>query len=184
MRVLFSVTLAFAATAFAAFPVAARPLTEVEARTLNRSVNAFLSATRGNDAETLVKAIPPRILNVFAGSAGIEASKLEKTLVSQTRDLTKGLKVRNTTSDQTAVDAQDGVLADGTPVIWAVVPTTYEAEKDGKKTLNAQALVALNESGKWYFVRMDGDQQKQIATIAYPFLSAATVPAATVTPME
>lgn len=180
MRLILCVVIAL----LTALPAVARPLSEDEARSLDRALKTYLNATRGNNAETLVKAIPPRIMNVFAGSAGIEASKLEKTLVTQTRALTKGLTVRNPVADESALDATDAALADGTVVTWVVVPTSYEAEKDGKKTLNSQALVALNEAGKWYFVRMDGDQQRQIATIAYPFLAEAMVPAATATPMN
>jgi hypothetical protein len=167
-----------------ALPAVARPLTADEAKTLDHAVQGYLDATRGNDAEALVRAIPPRILNVFAGSAGIEARKLTRTLQEQTQALTKGLTVRKTSADESALDAQDAKLDDGTPVVWVVVPTTYEAEKDGRKTQNAQSLVAIREADAWYFVRIDGAQQKQMATLAYPFLAAATVPDPVITPVN
>lgn len=167
-----------------ALPAAARPLTADEAKSLDHAVQGYLGATSGNDAEALVRAIPPRILNVFAGSAGIEARKLTRTLEEQTRELTKGLKVRNAKADEGALDAEDAKLEDGTAVTWVVVPTSYEAEKDGKKTQNAQALVAISEGDKWYFVRIDGPQQKQMATLAYPFLAKAKVPDPVVTPVN
>lgn len=167
-----------------ALPAAARPLTADEAKSLDHAVQGYLSATSSNDAEALVRAIPPRILNVFAGSAGIEARKLTRTLEEQTRELTKGLTVRKATANETALDAEEAKLDDGTAVMWVVVPTSYEAEKDGKKTQNAQSLVAISEGDKWYFVRIDGPQQKQMATLAYPFLAKAKVPDPVVTPVN
>jgi hypothetical protein len=57
------------------------------------------------------------------------------------------------------------------------------AETDGKATMNRMALLALNEGGKWYFVKVDGPQQKQIAAIAYPFVAEAAIPEPVVSPV-
>lgn len=173
-----------AALILAALPAAARPLDQDEADKLGRAVESYMRATKAGDAAKIVAAIPPRILNIFAGSAGIEAKNLTKTLETQTRELTKGIKISDTAASIEAADAQDTALADGTRVTWVVVPTAFTVEQNGQKSRNEQALLALDEGGKWYFVRVDGAQQRQIAGIAYPFLADAPIPEPRVTPLQ
>jgi hypothetical protein len=160
----------------------ARPLTPEEADKLGGAVNRYLSAIGSEDSEGIVSAIPPRILNVFAGTAGIEAKDLKPTLEKQMSAMMKDSSFSDLTSDQTALDATDVTMADGTPVTWAVVPTVFTAEVKGKKTRNEQPLLALSEGGKWYFLRIDGPQARMLAALAYPFLGDATLPEARVTP--
>jgi hypothetical protein len=165
-----------------ALPAVARPLGAEEEKALGRAADAYLNAIKSGNAEKIVAAIPPRIVNVFAGSAGIESKEITRTLVAQTRELVKGSKFRDLKADRVGVEVNDATLADGTQVTWAVLPTTFTAEVGGSKTLNSQPMLAISEGGKWYFVRVDGPQQKQIVAIAYPFLSQVAFPEATSTP--
>ena len=165
-----------------ALPAAARPLTPDEEAGLAKSMDIYLRAIGAGNAERIVNGIPPRILNIFAGTSGIEAKNLEKTLTDQTAAMMAGSRFTDIAADRTALDAGDATLADGTGVTWVVVPTAFTAETGGARTRNAQPMLALREDEKWYFVRIDGEQQKQMVTIAYPFLSDVTFPAATVTP--
>lgn len=168
----------------AALPAAARPLAADETETLDRSVGRYLSAIGSKNAEGIVAAIPPRVLNVFAGTAGIEAKNLNATLQKQTAEMMKDSSFSELTYDGTSLDATDVTMADGTPITWVTVPTAFTAVVKGTKTRNEQPLLALNEGGKWYFMRIDGPQQKMIAALAYPFLSEAAMPEATVTPVN
>ena len=65
-----------------ALPLDARPLSEAEATGLDKAVATYLRATMSKDAEKVVGTIPPRILNVFAGTAGIEAKEVRTTLIA------------------------------------------------------------------------------------------------------
>jgi hypothetical protein len=162
----------------------ARPLTAEEAESLNKAVTRYLSSIQSRNAESIVNAIPPRVLNIFAGTAGIEAKDLNAVLEKQTAELMKDSSFTDLTSDQTALDATDATMDDGTKVTWVAVPTAFTATVKGKKTRNEQALLALDEGGKWYFLRIDGAQQKMIAALAYPFLANATMPEPKVTPIN
>lgn len=167
-----------------ALPVNARALGDAEQADLLAAVNSYLRATGAENAEKIVATIPPRILNVFSGSSGIEASKLQKTLIAQTAELLKTTKFSQFQASKGPFDAQDATLADGANVTWVVVPTEFTSEAAGKKTRNAQPLLALFEAGKWYFTRIDGPQQQQIVAMAYPFIADAALPAASSTPLE
>jgi hypothetical protein len=181
-RVRMRVIAAIAVAMMLAFPAGARPLTPDEDQALTKAMDSYLRAIGTGNAETIVKGIPPRIMNIFAGTSGIEAKNLEKTLVDQTAGMLKSAKFTDIGADRSALDAQDVQLADGSVVTWVVVPTAFTAETATGRTRNEQPMLALREGEKWYFVRIDGDQQKQMVALAYPFLAGVDFPAARVAP--
>ncbi len=167
-----------------AHPAAARPLDAGEAKALDTSLGAYLKAIGRSDAKGIVAALPPRVLNVFAGATGVETKKLEATLVDQTKTLMKGTKVRDVTADQSALDAGEDDLADGTKVIWVLVPTAFVTEAGGAVMRNEQPLLAIEDGAKWYFLRIDGPERQQLAALAYPFLAGREFPPATITAVK
>ncbi|MBC7142625.1 MAG: hypothetical protein H5U18_10815 [Rhodobacteraceae bacterium] len=167
-----------------AHPVAARPLDAGEAKALDASLGAYLRAIGRSDAKGIVAALPPRVLNVFAGATGVETRKLEATLVDQTRTLMKGTTVRDVTADQSDLDAGEDALADGTKVTWVLIPTAFVTEADGAVMRNEQPLLAVEDGETWYFLRIDGPERQQLAALAYPFLAGREFPPATVTAVK
>jgi hypothetical protein len=176
--------LAAGLTLFAAAPVAARPLGAEEATALQKSVDTYLGAIGRRDAGQIIAALPPRVLNVFAGATGIEARKLNSTLVEQTETMMKGATFRDLAAEEGALEATETTLADGTEVTWVLVPTRFTMQSDGKRTLNRQPLLAVRENQTWYFLRVDGAERRQLAALAYPFLAEVAMPEARITPME
>ncbi len=174
MRLLLSLAL----YALLALPAAARPLTPAEGESLGKAVDLYLAAIGRGDAVKIVGALPPRMLNVFAGATGVEADKLTDTLVEQTRAMAKTAKFRDLAAGRAGLDAGDEALADGTKVIWVLLPTTFTTESKGQKTRHEQPLLALNEGGAWYFLRIEGPQSQQLVSIAYPFLAEVEFPPA------
>lgn len=173
-----------ALSALLALPAAARPLAPDEAKELGKSVDIYLRSIGRSEAERVVSAIPPRVLNVFAGKAGIEAGELIPTLAEQMKTLMKTAKFSDFYSDKSSLDAQDATLADGTVVTWVLVPTAFTAETAAGKTRNEQPLLVLKEGKKWYMMRIEGDAQRQLVGFAYPFLNDVEIPASRSTPLN
>lgn len=161
-----------------ASPALARPLENGEAKKLQTAVNVYLGAIERGEAERVVGSLPPRVKNVFAGQAGIEAKKLDATLTAQTEQLLHAAQFSDLSADFAGLDAQDATLSDGTSVVWTVVPTHFTIATAKGKTVNDQPLLALFEGGKWYMMRIEGAAQQQLVAVAYPFLSGVTFPAA------
>jgi hypothetical protein len=167
-----------------ALPAAARPLDKAETRSLDKAVSAYLAAIAAGDAGGIVAAMPPRVVSVFAAATGMEKAKLKATLIQQTGEIMKGTEVRDLSADQSALDAGDETLADGTRVTWVLVPTAFVSEAGGKATRNTQPLLALREGRAWSFLRIDGKDRQDLAALAYPFLAGETFPEATSAPAE
>lgn len=172
------------AAVIAALPAIARPLDKAEARALDKALSAYLDAIGAGDAETIVSALPPRVVSVFAAATGLEEKALRSTLAEQTLALMQGTRVRDLSADRSALDAGDETLGDGTRVVWVIVPTAFVSEAGGKATRNEQPVLALREGKTWYFLRIDGPERRQVASLAYPFLAGQEFPEATATPVE
>lgn len=166
-----------------ALPAAARPLTEAEGKGLTKAVTRYQQATERGNASAIVATIPPRIINAFVGAAGIEASKVNEVLVAQTKEILKSAKISDFTVGAGPYDATDVTLADGTPLVWVVVPAQFVTEANGQKVRNDQPLFAVEEDGAWYFSRVDGAQAQQLIATAYPFVAGVTFPAPAQTPV-
>jgi hypothetical protein len=163
-------------------PADARDLTAAESSSLNKAAGSYLRAVGNGDAQTIVAALPPRVLTVFGAASGIEAKQLTQTLVEQTAALMKKTKFTSVAASEEVPQAGDAKLADGTEVVWAILKTSFVSETDGKATQNWQPLLALEETGTWYFLRVEGPQSKQLAAIAYPFLNDINFPSAASAP--
>lgn len=180
MRILVSALFAV----FLALPLHARALGDDEQAGLMKSVDRYLRATGAGNAEKIVETIPPRIVNVFAGTSGVEAKEVQKTLISQTEALLKTTSFQDFQASKGPFDATDATLADGTVVTWVVVATEFTSQTNGQKTRNSQPLLALLEDGKWYFTRIDGPQQQQLVALAYPFVAELKMPASSSVPLQ
>ncbi|MEI4471780.1 hypothetical protein [Frigidibacter sp. MR17.24] len=184
MRAIAPLATALALTIATLAPASARPMAGGEARKMQTAVNVYLGAIDRGEADRVVAALPPRIKNIFAGSAGIEAGQLDRTLTAQTAALLKSANFSDFNANFTGVEATDSVLSDGTTVTWVIVPTSFKAATAKGKTLNEQPLLAVNEGGSWYMMRVEGAQQKQLVSIAYPFLQNVSFPQSRVSPVN
>lgn len=167
-----------------ALPSHARPLTTPEAKSLDAAVNSYLAAIEKGDAERIVGAIPPRIIQLFATQSGTDAATLEKTLAEQTQGLLGGSRFSDLSASTRGADAADSKLDDGTKVTWAVIPTEFTVFQGEGKTRNQQPMLALREGEIWYFIRIEGAAQGQMVSLAYPFLADAKFPASSATQIK
>lgn len=157
-------------------PALARPLQGQESRQMQSAVDGYLRAIGRGEASQVVASLPPRVKNIFAGSAGIEASKLDATLVQQTSVMLKSAKFANFKAEYQGLEAQDAKLSDGTEVTWAIVPTSFSSEGPKGKLRNEQPLLVISEGGRWYMMRIEGAQSQQLVSLAYPFLAQVRFP--------
>ncbi|MGL4279476.1 MAG: hypothetical protein ACRCS0_03835 [Albidovulum sp.] len=182
MRLRHQFTISVLVSGLLGFSAAARDLTPEEAGTLDKAAASYLRAVDRGDAAGIVAALPPRVLTVFGAASGIEEKNLQKKLVEQTAELMKTTDFRDVAAAEGTPVAGDAELADGTPVVWSILKTSFVSEVEGKAMQNWQPLLALSEGGKWYFLRVEGPQSKQLAAIAYPFLSEIDFPSAASAP--
>lgn len=171
-----------AALAIAIAPAAfARPLTADEAQALEKVIGTFGRAMDRGDAERIVDTLPPRVLNFAAAQSGMEIKVLQSAMIDQTKGLLKDAKFSDFAAPITEADAQDATAPDGKPVVWTILRSSFKLKANDQTTLNEQPLVAVNEDGAWYLMRIEAGAEVMLGAI-YPFLKDVQYPAASQTP--
>lgn len=166
-----------------ALPAAARPLSADERQGLETAVTAYSRALETGDAAALTASLPPRVMRLHAGMTGLTVEALGAAMTEQTAAMLAGTRFGALVADPAAAEAAEAALADGTPVLWAVLPASFETEQAGKRVRVTQPILALRDGGAWYLIRID-PTQAQVLTAVYPFLSGVTLPPATVEPLN
>lgn len=165
-------------------PGAARPLTDVEGRRLDRALSTYFGAWERGDAAKIVAKMPPRLLGVFAGATGVEARNLNAMLVEQVRGRLKAVRASDPEADRDGLMVEEATLADGATVLWGLLPVRFVSRSGTEAQLNEQPLLVIREGGTWYFLRIDGPEWRGLAAIAYPFLAGVAMPEPRVMPLR
>ena len=178
----------FIATLFAVFllalPAQARDLTPEETRTLKSAINGFTRAMERGNARKIAGTIPPRVLNMIAGTSGMKVKDLEKAMVEQTAAVMKSATFSDLTIDQQNLDATDATMSDGTEIVWTMVPSTFRMTVGEKTTMNEQTMLALRDGRSWYLIRVAEPAQRQMISLVYPFLADIEFPEPVSTPVD
>ncbi len=167
-----------------ALPAQARELTSEESRSLKSAINGFTRAMERGNARKIAATVPPRVLNMIAGTNGLKVRDLEKAMVEQTAAVMKSATFSDLTINQQDLDATDATLSDGTEIVWTLVPSTFRMTVGDNTTQNEQAMLALRDGRSWYLIRVAEPAQRQMISIVYPFLADADFPEPVSTPIE
>jgi len=172
-----------AALALAA-PAAARPLDPAEAASLGKALAAFDTALTGRNSAALVAAIPPRLVAAIAAQSGMDVATLTSTMVTQSDAMLADTTFQDLSTDVKSADAQEAALPDGTSIVWAIVPVSFVMDRNGKRTAFRQSILALNDAGAWYLLRIEHPAQRDLAATVYPFLAGITIPPGEAKPLN
>ncbi len=180
MRLSRRVLAAVFALFLAAGPAFARPLTEVESRSLAETVASFDAAMRASDYATVIKTIPPRIMAHIAKSAGVEVAVLPPLVVAQMKAALAQVKLVSFGMDLAKAGYHE--LPGGEP--YVLIPTeTVMDTADGKSTAKSHTL-ALLDGGAWYLLRVSEAPQVSILRQVYPEFAEVEFPASSLEATE
>ncbi len=180
MRLILTLTAAIALAA----PASARPLAPDESGSLGKSLAAFDAALTGRDSAALIAAIPPRLVDAIAAQSGTDAATLTSTLVTQSDAMLAGTTFDDLKTDIAAAEAEEARLPDGSQVTWALVPVSFVMDQNGRRTAYRQTILALNDGGSWYLMRIEHPAQRDLAATVYPFLADVKIPPGEATPVK
>ena len=163
-------------TAMIATPALARELTADETAALAQAVTDFNTAMGEADYATVVKTIPPAVVENIAASGGISASELITTIVSQMEEAMAAVKIESFSMDMAAVKYEE--TPDGTP--YALIPTTtvVDAGAGGKFKAMSDTLALLDDD-TWYLMSLSDPAQVGILSQVYPSFTGVQFPPGT-----
>ncbi|HEV2501913.1 MAG TPA: hypothetical protein VGV39_02500 [Mesorhizobium sp.] len=152
----------------------ARPATEAENKALVQAVTDFDAAMRGNDYATVVKTIPPRVLEHMAKTSGMTVDALRGIVIEQMQAALATVKIESFAMDVSKVEYKE--LPNGEP--YALIPTEVVMDAGGAdKILAKSQTLALLDGGAWYLLRINEDQQVTVMRQVYPEFAEVEFPA-------
>jgi hypothetical protein len=160
---------------------AARPLSDDESSSLAATVAAFDAAMRNSDYATVVKTIPPRIMEHIAKQAGVEVDALREIVMAQMKATLAEVKLLSFGMD--LAKAQRRELTGGEPYVLIPTETVMDAGTGGKFKAKSDTL-ALLDAGTWYLLRVNEAEQVTIMRQVYPEFADIEFSAGTMEPLE
>jgi hypothetical protein len=177
MTVLRHILVAVLALVLAAGTALVRPLSDEESGQLAATVEAFDAAMRGNDYETVVKTIPPRVMAYIAKQAGVEVEALRQIVIAQMKATLAEVKLLSFGMDLAKAEHRE--LPNGEPYVLIPTETVMDTGEGGKMVARSYT-VALNDEGVWYLLRVNDAQQVAIMRQVYPEFAGVEFPGGSV----
>lgn len=164
VRVFLLVILCFS---FLTSTVQAYTITNEELITLEKATFSYSRALQEADANAILNAIPPQIIDSLAAKKNLNKSQFQKIMKDQIEQLAKNYQVENITIDKTR--RREGKLDNGMP--YFIIPIEFSIINNGEKKCCIQTeIIALLDSKQWYFIRNNNKAMLDILTQTFPGL--------------
>ncbi|WP_142416837.1 hypothetical protein [Bartonella massiliensis] len=131
------------------------------------SVLAYSEALQNADANAILDAIPPQIINSFTTKKNLSQSQFRQIMKSQIEQLTKNYKIETIHINQEK--RREGELDNG--VLYFVIPVELvTTTNSGQKCSIQTEIIALFDHPQWYFIHGNEKALLNITTEAFPGL--------------
>ncbi|WP_375692223.1 hypothetical protein [Bartonella sp. AP4SXKL] len=145
----------------------AHTITNQKLTTLEKATSAYSKALKNADANAILNAIPPQVINRLTAQKNLNQSQFLQIMKSQIERLAESYKIETINIDQK--QKREGTLDNGTPyfVIPVELVTTTNA---GKKCSIQTEIIALLHDNQWYFIRGNDEALLTITNELFPGL--------------
>ncbi|EJF80943.1 hypothetical protein [Bartonella doshiae] len=147
--------------------VYAYTITSKELTTFEKAVFAYSKAIQNSDAEAILNAIPPQIIDSLIAKKSLSKSQFQQIMKSQIEQLAENYKIESITINQKK--KREGKLDNDIP--YFVVPIEFVTiTNSGKKSSIQTEIIALLCNEQWYFIRGNDEAILNITNQAFPGL--------------
>ncbi|WP_330169021.1 hypothetical protein [Bartonella grahamii] len=150
----------------------AHTITNQKLTALEKATSAYSKALKNADANAILNAIPPEIINSLTAKKNLSQSQFRQIMKSQIERLAESYKIETINIDQK--QKREGTLDNGTPyfVIPMELVTTTNA---GKKCSIQTEIIALLYNNQWYFIRGNDKTLLNITNELFPGLEKVKI---------
>ncbi|WP_455465526.1 hypothetical protein [Bartonella sp. B39] len=140
--------------------------------TLEKAAFAYSKAIKNADANAILNAIPPQIINSLTAKKNLSKPQFQQIMKKQIEQLAENYKIESIHIDQK--QKREGKLDNGIP--YFVIPVEFvTATNAGKKCSIQTEVIALFYNNQWYFIRGNDEAILNITTEAFPGLEKIKV---------
>ncbi|WP_455481518.1 hypothetical protein V4P56_03210 [Bartonella sp. B35(2025)] len=153
--------------AFIISVVQAYTITDKELTTLEKAAFAYSKAIQNADADAILNAIPPQIIDNLTTKKNLSRSQFQQIMKSQMEQLAENYKIENIQVDQK--QKREGKLDNNIP--YFIIPVKFVITTNaGKKCSIQTEIIALLDNKRWYFIRGNDETILNITSRAFPGL--------------
>ncbi|UNE55185.1 hypothetical protein [Bartonella machadoae] len=139
---------------------------------LEKAASAYSKAIQNADANAILSAIPPQIINDLTAKKNFSKSQFQQIMKSQIERLAKNYKIESIHIDQKR--KREGKLDNGIP--YFVIPVEFiTTTNSGKKCSIQTEVIALLDNNNWYFIRGNDEAILNITSESLPGLEKIKV---------
>ncbi|WP_375703424.1 hypothetical protein [Bartonella sp. AD13SXNS] len=150
----------------------AHTITNQKLITLEKATSAYSKALKNADANAILNAIPPQIINNLTTKKNLSKSQFRQIMKSQIERLAKNYKIESIHIDEK--QKREGTLDNGIP--YFVIPVELvTATNAGKKCSIQTEIIALLHDNQWYFIRGNDEAILNITNEIFPGLEKVKI---------
>ena len=132
---------------------------------LGKRVAEFDTAILEGDFDTIIEAVPPKVLDAMAARFSITPEQMRSVFKVQAAQAMQQVEIVSFAMDVDA--AEPGETPAGVPYVLIPTETVMELDSMGRAVARSKT-VALLDGSAWYLVRVDDDSQITVLREAYP----------------
>lgn len=150
----------------------ASPMKNPIFRLFEKEILAYSEALQNADANAILNAIPPEIINSLTAKKNLSQSQFRQIMKSQIEQLAENYKIESIHIDQK--QKREGTLDNGIP--YFVIPVELvTTTNSGKKCSIQTEIVALLHNNQWYFIRGNDEAILSITNEIFPGLEKVKI---------
>ncbi|PIT69338.1 hypothetical protein [Bartonella tribocorum] len=150
----------------------AHTITPPKLTALEKATSAYSTALKNADADAILNAIPPEIINSLTAKKNLSQSQFRQIMKSQIEQLAESYKIESIHIDQK--QKRDGTLDNGIP--YFVIPVELVTTTNvGKKCSIQTEIIALLHNDQWYFIRGNDETVLNIIDEVFPGLEKVKI---------
>ncbi|WP_455476607.1 hypothetical protein [Bartonella sp. B41] len=154
------ICIAFIISAVQSYKVANQKLTSLE-----KAILSYSQAIKNIDADAILNAIPPQIIETLAAKKHLSTSQFQKIMKNQIEQLEENYKIENVQIDQK--HKRKGKFDNDIP--YFVMPVNFIATTNSGKKRSVQIeIIAIFDKNKWYFIPSNDKAILSITSKVFP----------------
>ncbi|CAK01800.1 hypothetical protein [Bartonella tribocorum] len=150
----------------------AHAITNQKLTALENATSFYSKALKNADANAILNAIPPEIINSLTAKKNLSQSQFRQIMKSQIEQLSENYKIESIHIDQK--QKREGTLDNGIP--YFVIPVELvTTTNSGKKCSIQTEIIALFHNNQWYFIRGNDEAILSITNEVFPGLEKVKI---------
>lgn len=142
---------------------------------VKQKIDTITQSIEKQDYTPVINMMPPKVVAVLSQKANLSASELKALMIKHSSSMMAGLKQAGGSTTYDADLSRAKILTSNTERDYLVIPTKMHMIMQDKAFDMSGTLLAIQDEGQWYMMRIDNAQHLAIVSQAYPDMTGIEI---------